>query len=81
MYLILMIRMFKKYKCGSNISCIAKKGEIETKMRKTHKTIVKQRENKIKTRQNAHFYVKTDDLTVKIQYNNTTLRKNIVVFY
>lgn len=82
MYLILMIRMFKKYKCGSNTSCIAKKGEIETKMRKTHKTIVKQRENKIKTRQNAHFYVKKiDDLTVKIQYNNTTLRKNIVVFY
>jgi len=53
-----MIRRFKKYKCGSNTSCIAKKGEIETKMRKTHKTIVKQRENKIKTRQNAHFYVK-----------------------
>ena len=56
-----MIRMFKKYKCGSNTSCIAKKGEIETKMRKTHKTIVKQRENKIKTRQNAtiQLYEKT----------------------
>ena len=58
LYLILMIRRLKKYKCGSNASCIAKKGKIETKMRKTHKTMVKQRKNKIKTRQNAHFSVK-----------------------
>ncbi len=35
----------------------------------------------MKTGQNAHNRMKNRNLTVKLQYNNTTLRKNIVVFY
>ena len=74
LYLMAGVHEMKTYNCVHEASCIAIAKEIKNKIHKTHKTTVKQRKNKMKNK-------KIENLTVKLQYNNTTLRKNIVVFY